>query len=75
MGMEDWWTQDVHLVTKEQRRMWAAINMYTIWNLWKERNPRTFEAKEVDPVTVFQLLKEEMNLQAQACGTQVVSSF
>jgi hypothetical protein len=45
--------------------------MYTVWNLWKERNRRIFEAKEADPTTVFQFLKEEMTLRVQACGTPV----
>ena len=36
--------------TKEKRRTWAAINMYTVWNIWKERKRRTFEAREADPV-------------------------
>ena len=36
MCIEEWWNQEVHLQTKEERRSWAAINMYTVWNLWKE---------------------------------------
>ena len=75
MGIEEWWTQDVHLATKEQRRTWAAINMYTVWTIWKERNRRTFDDREADSVTVLQLIKEEMNLRFLACGTPVVSSF
>ena len=71
MCMEEWWTQEVQLPTKEERRTWAAINMYTVWNLWKERNRRIFEGKEADPVIVFQFMREEMGLRAQACGTPV----
>lgn len=71
MSMEEWWTQEVQLPTKEERRTWAAINMYTVWNLWKERNRRIFEGKEADPVTVFQFIREEMGLRAQACGKPV----
>ena len=71
MRMEEWWTQEVQLPTKEERRTCAAINMYTVWNLWKERNRRIFEGKEADPVTVFQFMREEMGLRAQACGTPV----
>ena len=35
MTIEEWWTQEVNLPTKEKRRTWAAINMYTVWNIWK----------------------------------------
>ena len=68
MSIEDWWTQDVSLQSKERRRTWAAINMYTAWNLWKERNRRTFEAKAAEPGTILHLIKEEVNLCFQACG-------
>jgi len=71
MRMEEWWTQEVQLSTKEEQPTWAAINMYTVWNLSKERNRRIFEGKEANPVTAFQFTREEMSLRAQACGTPV----
>ena len=70
-----WWTQELPLPTKEQQRTWSAINMYTVWNIWKERNPRIFEAKEDEPVRVNQMMKEELNLRTQACGKPMLSSF
>ena len=47
--------------------------MYTFWNLWKERNRRTFEAKEAQLTSVLQLIKEEANLRFQGCGALDVS--
>ena len=73
MTIVDWWTQEVRLPTKTQRRTWAAINMYTVWNIWKERNRRTFEAREAQPVVVLHLIKEEVNLRSRACGHPVVT--
>ena len=58
--------------TKAQRRTWAAINMYTVWNIWKKRNRRIFEVKEADQVTVLHLINEEVDLQFRACGTPVL---
>ena len=72
MTIEEWWTQEVQVPTKAQRRTWAAINMYTVWNIWKKRNRRIFEAKEADQVTVLHLIKEEVDLRFRACGTPVL---
>ena len=73
MTIVDWWTQEVRLPTKMQQRMWAVINMYTVWNIWKERHRRTFEAREAQPVVVLHLIKEEVNLRSRACGHPVVT--
>ena len=53
--------------------MCAVLLMHTAWNIWKERNRRIFEAREVQPLTVLQLVKEEANLRFRACGAPVVS--
>ena len=73
MTIVDWWTQEVRLPTKMQQRMWAVINMYTVWNIWKERHRRTFEAREAQPVVELHLIKEEVNLRSRACGHPVVT--
>ena len=72
-NIEDWWFQSLQNMPKDQRRTKAAVIMYTVWNLWKERNRRIFEAGEVQPLTVLQLVKEEANLRFRACGAPVVS--
>ena len=74
-NIEDWWFQSLQNMPKDQRRTKAAVIMYTVWNLWKERNRRIFEAKEVQPLTVLQLVKEKANLRFRACGAPVVSQF
>ena len=71
--IEDWWIQSLQNLKKNQRRTKAAAIMYTFWNLWKERNRRTFEAKEAQPTSVLQLIKEEANLRFRACGAPDVS--
>lgn len=46
--------------------------MHTASNLWKERNIRIFEQKLLQPLQVFQLIKEEVNLRRVTCGNPVV---
>jgi len=57
---------------KEQRRTKAAILIYTVWNLWNERNRRTFQGKEAEPLMVLQLIKEKIGLRLRACGKPCV---
>jgi mannosylglycoprotein endo-beta-mannosidase len=45
-GLEDWWQGALGCLPKHVRRLKAAILIYTTWNLWKQRNRRTFENKE-----------------------------
>uniref|UniRef100_K3ZL48 Uncharacterized protein n=1 Tax=Setaria italica TaxID=4555 RepID=K3ZL48_SETIT len=39
----DWWNRVLEPLNANQRCSVAAIVMYTIWNIWKERNPRIFD--------------------------------
>jgi len=57
--IEDWRIQSLQNLQKNQRRTKAAVIMYTFSNIWKERNQRTFEAKEAQPTSALQLIKEE----------------
>ena len=39
--------------------------LLTVWEIWKERNPRTFERMERDVPSLFSVIKEEDNMGAK----------
>jgi hypothetical protein len=71
-GIEDGWKRSLKFLPQVEKRSVVSIQMYTAWNLWKERNRRIFEQKLLQPLQVFQLIKEEVNLRRVACGAPVV---
>ena len=64
----DWWENELAGLPKKQRRVKAALLMYTAWNLWKERNRRIFEHVNSDAVRVMQEIKAEVAVRWLACG-------
>jgi hypothetical protein len=68
--IEYWWKRSPELLPQVQKRSVAAIQMYIASNLWKKRNRRIFEQKTLQPLQVFQLIKEEVNLRRVACAPQ-----
>lgn len=50
----------------KDRKEVAAIIIYTIWNLWKERNRRVFNQKSAQPQQIFSMIREEAENRAMA---------
>jgi hypothetical protein len=56
-------------VSEKDKIKKASIIIYTAWNLWKEHNRRVFEKKTATPRRVFELIKEEIAIRINACGS------
>ncbi|RCV45414.1 hypothetical protein SETIT_9G452100v2 [Setaria italica] len=68
----NWWTNSISVVTKDKNRMVAALLIYTIWNLWKERNRKIFEGARCSPLKVFNFIRKEVALRQMACGALMI---
>lgn len=53
-------------VPKQDRRELNAVFIYSCWNIWKERNSRTFRNEAMDAHQVFGLIQQQMQLQRSA---------
>jgi hypothetical protein len=65
-SLEGWWNASVHARPQQQKRLIAACQMYTVWNLWKERNRRIFVGCYMTATSVFYLIKQEMQMRVIA---------
>jgi hypothetical protein len=41
-SLADWWDHSLHSIPKDRKRAFNSLDIYTMWNLWKERNCRVF---------------------------------
>ncbi|XBJ25809.1 hypothetical protein VPH35_003377 [Triticum aestivum] len=52
--------------SKEQNRLNMTVAAYTVWNLWKERNQRVFENKELTATALAGLIKDDIKCFGEA---------
>ena len=72
LQIEDWWRNLLMHLPKKERRVAAGLLMYTVWNIWKERNRRIFEGASLPATRVVALIKEEIGLRQSATGVPSV---
>jgi hypothetical protein len=56
--VENWWT-NIALAHGSQRKGIASLLMLVTWELWKERNARTFNNIGIFPTIIFDNIKTE----------------
>ena len=67
MEVEDWWNTSFQTSSAENRARVAALLIYTVWNIWNERNMRIFQGISQPAIRILGLIKEEMEVWQQAC--------
>ena len=59
-SLHKYWRKCIIKTDKDQRKAFDGIMIYFWWNLWKERNRRTFQNKSLQPSQVALLCKEDI---------------
>ncbi|TVU09419.1 hypothetical protein EJB05_42891, partial [Eragrostis curvula] len=72
-GLKEWWNDVMAKFRKKEKNEVAAVIIYTLWNLWKERNRRTFQNQSLQPNQVVKMVKEEMQMRELAYGQHQVA--
>jgi len=72
LTIQEWWNSSVLAVPRQLRTRVAAIYMYTAWNIWNERNRRTFRGVSLPSLSLLPLIKAEMEVRRQACEVREV---
>lgn len=67
-NLVDWWNSTIFAMPKVFKKGLAAVRIYTVRNLWEERNRRIFEQVAAAPLCIMALIKEEIKLKCLAGG-------
>ena len=62
----EWWKKTSLLGPKTDRTLDCRLATYVAWNLWKERNRRTFQNSSLDARAVFRLVRDDLDLLEEA---------
>lgn len=65
-SIDEWWDADRALITKERKREMDGLLIYTIWNVWKERNRHIFSNEMKEPEGVAHIIHEDFNMFRRA---------
>ena len=56
----EWWENALRPVPRERRQTFNGLGIYTMWNIWKERNRRIFENSALTPIQLALKIKEDV---------------
>ena len=61
------------MIVKESKSFFDGLIIYFWWNIWKERNKRTFRQEQKTVTEITYLIKDDVQQFQQAVG--VVNGF
>ena len=72
-SLHNYWKKCQKKIEIVNRRRFDGLIIYFWWNIWKERNKRTFQNKRLQPREVAFLCKEEFDQYQWASGVNVAN--
>jgi hypothetical protein len=64
--LSSWWEEAETKITKGERKCFNRIVIFTLWNLWKKRNRRTFNNAYELAMQVTSRVKEDIKQRKRA---------
>ena len=61
-SISEWWESAASHITRDRSREFNGNVIYTMWNIWKERNRRIFEHNSLLVMQVAGKIKESLSL-------------
>ena len=77
-NLKSWWQEAASKIAKEEKRGFNGLVIYTLWNIWKERNRRIFNNIQESAMQVALRVKEEIEQRKRALawgGTNVTGGI
>ena len=64
--LKSWWEEAATKIAKQERRRFNGMVIYTLWNIWKERNRRIFNNAHESALQVALRVKEDIEQRKRA---------
>jgi hypothetical protein len=58
--LKSWWEEAATKIAKQEKRCFSRMVIYTLWNIWKERNRRIFDNTNESAMQVALRVKEDI---------------
>ena len=74
MEISYWWDLLINLLSKEDKRRRSGRFLYTIWNIWKERNRHIFNGTRLTHLEVAAIAFDDIKQRTLAFGRAQVAA-